>query len=130
MTDSKARIYTGENWFLNPLSAKCTPHDTLETSESCYENLLTFSCKILKLSTKWYIKLCYLLGPFLRNCVTKSNFWYKKTTKKGSGLFKGLKQDSAVKMLTGENWLAFLDLKIWGTDSKILPDSKTRDEKY
>ena len=80
----------------NPLSAIVgyIRHDTVVTSDSCnsghsqnYEKLLTFSCKSLKFSTKWYTKLCILVDPFLSNCVTKSNFRYlkKKSPKKGSG---------------------------------------------
>ena len=39
---------------------------------------MTFSCKSLKFSTKWYTKLCILVDPFLRNCVTKSDVLYLK----------------------------------------------------
>ena len=55
------------------------------TSDSCssghsenYERILTFSCKSLNFSTKWYT----LVYPFPRNCVTKSNFQFKKKQKK------------------------------------------------
>ena len=43
--------------------------------------------KRIKFATKWYTKLCILVDPILRNCVTKSNFRYflKKSPKKGSG---------------------------------------------
>ena len=43
--------------------------------------------KRIKFATKWYTELCILVDPFLRNCVTKSNFRYflKKSPKKGSG---------------------------------------------
>ena len=61
----------------NPLSANVgyIRHDTVVTSDSCNsrhsERILTFSCKSLKFSTKWYTKLCILVDPFLRNSVTK-----------------------------------------------------------
>ena len=47
--------------------------------------------KILKFSTKWYTKLCILVDPVLRNCLSKSNFRYflKKGQKKALTL-KGL----------------------------------------
>ena len=52
------------------------------------KNILTFSCKSMKFSTKWYTKLCILVDPVLRNCVTKSNFRYcfKKRSKKALAL--------------------------------------------
>ena len=40
---------------------------------------LTFSRK----SLKWYKKLCNMVDPFLRNCVTKSKFRYLKKIGKG-----------------------------------------------
>ena len=86
-------------FFLNPLSANVgyIRHDTVVTSDSCYsghsqnyEKCLTFLCKSLKFSTKWYTKLCILVDPFLRNCVTKSNFRYlKKKPKKRLWHLKG-----------------------------------------
>ena len=89
------------SFFFNPLSANVgyIRHDIVVTSDSCnsghsenYENLLTFSCKSLKFSTKWYTKLCILVDSFLRNCVTKSNFRYFffKAQKKALAL-KGLR---------------------------------------
>ena len=86
---------------INPLSANVgyIRHDAMVTSDSCnsghsenYEISLTFSCKSLKFSTKWYTKLCILVDPFLRNCVAKSNFRYffKKKPKKALAL-KGLR---------------------------------------
>ena len=69
----------------NPLSANVgyIRHDTVVTSDSCnsghsqnYVEILKFSCKSLKFSSNWYTKLCILVDPFLRNCVTKSNFRY------------------------------------------------------
>ena len=83
---------------VNPLSANVgyIRHDTVVTSDSCnsghsenYENILTFSCKSLKFSTKWYTKLCILVDPFLRNCVKFSIFFLKKAQKKALAL-KGL----------------------------------------
>ena len=59
---------------INPLSANPVHirNDTVVTSDNCnsghsenYENVLTFSCKSLKFSTKWYTKLCILVDPFL-----------------------------------------------------------------
>ena len=70
---------------INPLSANVgyIRHDTVVTSDSCnsehsenYKKILTFSCKSLKVSTKWFTKLCILIDLFLRNCVTKPNFRY------------------------------------------------------
>ena len=52
--------------------------------------ILTFSCKGLKFTTKWYTKLCILVDPFLRNCVTKSNFRYLKKRQKKALTLKGL----------------------------------------
>ena len=85
---------------INPLTTnvKYTRHDTVVTSNSCnsghsenYESFLTFSCKSLKFPTKWYTKLCNLVDPFLRNCVTKSNFQYlKKNWPKKAPVLKGL----------------------------------------
>ena len=78
----------------NPLSANVgyIRHDTVVTSDSCnsghsenYKKTLTFSCKSLKFSKKWYTKLCILVDPFLRN--TKSKI---RTQKKALAL-KGLK---------------------------------------
>ena len=88
-------------WFdyeklLNPLSANVgyIRHDTVVTSDSCnsghsenYERCSQILWKRIKFATKWYTELCILVDTFLRNCVTKSNFWYflKKSPKKGSG---------------------------------------------
>ena len=77
---------------MSPMSY--TPDDTVIDLDSCnsghrenYESLSTFSCKSMKVSTKLYTKLCNSVDPFLRNCVTKSNFQYKKKPpKKGSDL--------------------------------------------
>ena len=62
--------------FFNPLSANPAHirNDTVVTSDSCnsgrhsesYETILTFSCKSLKFSTKWYTKLSILVDPFLK----------------------------------------------------------------
>ena len=58
---------------INPLSANVgyIRHDTVVTSDICNsghskndETFLTFSWKSLKLSTKWYTKLCILVDPF------------------------------------------------------------------
>ena len=69
--------------FFNPLRTnvgyiRLIRHNTVVTSDSYYsghnenyENILIYSCKSLKFSTKWYTKLCILVDPFLRNCVTK-----------------------------------------------------------
>ena len=74
-------------FLFNPLTTnvKYTWHDTVVTSDSCnsghsenYENFLTFLSKSLKFPTKWYTKLCNLVDPFLRNCITKLNFQYLK----------------------------------------------------
>ena len=48
------------------------------------------SCKSLKFSTKLYTKLCILVDPFLRNCVTKSNFQYFYKKKKKALALEGL----------------------------------------
>ena len=56
-------------FFFNPLSANVgyIRHDTVVTSDSCNsehsqnsQKFLTFSCKSLKFSRKWYTKLCIL----------------------------------------------------------------------
>ena len=69
------------------------------TSDSCnsghsesYENALTFSCKSLKFPRKWYTKLCIFVDPFLKNCVTKSNFrsFFSKKGQKKALALKGL----------------------------------------
>ena len=50
----------------------------------------------MKFSTKWYTKLCILVDPFLRNCVTKSKFRYlKKKAQKKALALKGLKNKSS-----------------------------------
>ena len=84
---------------VNPLSANVEyiRHDTVVTSDSCnsghsenYEKILIFSCKSLKFSTEWYTKFCILVDPFLRNCVTKSNFrYFKKKAQKRLWHLKG-----------------------------------------
>ena len=86
---------------LNPLSANVgyIRHDTVVTSDSCNSEhsqncikILTSSYKNLKFSTKWYTKLCILFDPFLRNCVTKSNFRYlKKKAQKSCGNSKDVR---------------------------------------
>ena len=93
----------------NPLSAnhEHIQNDTVITSDSCnsghsenYEQILTFSYKSLKFSTKWYTKLCILVDPFLRNCVAKTNFrsfFLKKGNKKKALALKGLKLISNIK---------------------------------
>ena len=86
-------------------------HDNVVTSDSYNSgHILTCSCKSLKFCTKWYTKLCILVDPFLRNCVTKLNFRYflKKSPKKALAL-KGLKalMKSSIQFLIKEVVLYF-----------------------
>ena len=53
-----------------------------------------FSYKSLKFPTKWFTKFCILVDPFLRNCVTISNFQYlKKYWPKKAPVLKGLREE-------------------------------------
>ena len=62
-------------------------HEIVATSDSCnsghsenYEEILTFSYKSLKFSTKWYTKLCILVDPFLQSQIF--DIYFKKAQKK------------------------------------------------
>ena len=74
------------------------PYDTVVTSDICNsgnsennEKNWHFRIRAWNSFTKWYTKLCNLVGPFLRNCVTTSNFQYF--------LNKGQKKALAIKGL-------------------------------
>ena len=82
MPKRKIKAFPLFNLF-NPLSGNVeyTQHDTVVTLDSCNsrqsensEQKIKFSCKSLKSPIESYAKLCNSIDPFLKNCVTKSNF--------------------------------------------------------
>ena len=64
---------------------------TPDTKNENYERFLTFSCKSLKFSTKWYTNFVFWLSipEKLRYKVKFGHFFKKKAQKKGSEHLKG-----------------------------------------